>query len=619
MVRIGTILYYDASLGERRDLLLVELGQSSSLKRFYIKVKVFRRCESIKFIRSYNLTSQNLDALSDECLAIICLKRLYKNFSKPEGSFSLDYRDLDMSKKLYFLIISRSILQFDLGTSRKSNNADTPIHDLDRVEFTYKSYIERSIVLSNILEFSKSMNYISSNKDFRKKMIQMIILLIKDGEILQEIKKRSGINEVSTIVFWKLDIIYNSSLMDKMEVMALPEPPSTYNQFSFGQTFYSFDAIIKKSIHQEVLNRIDTAPISRLLSIRYRLRVLPDDFTQILIFFKINSKISDSLISTLYHEFRDEMLDSMKGIMSRTRSNSSCTNKDSRYNRGSYLYYIRSKKKLSRIMSNYTSLLNLASFYKLYLLFGSSQFSFPMFKDFRGRNYSYCSSHPVYNRITRNFLSFDSNLDVDSIRLSIYYRTLVNSIDASPSLTKDFSSFYAKTMSCSLEKDVFNYFLCILFIELFKFYKPKYIDLGPLPLSNVIQLGIKEWDNGLIDLTKSFNKIDEHIYFHKICSALKGFTGSGVLPNMTIVRDSIASFIQHWSYLLGAKDASVLQLLNLSGLDLYDFYIFIKKEVRLIISSCSPDLLPVYDEFVTRSVVKKPVMTSNYNVTKGRS
>lgn len=44
-----------------------------------------------------------------------------------------------------------------------------------------------------------------------------------------------------------------------------------------------------------------------------------------------------------------------------------------------------------------------------------------------------------------------------------------------------------------------------------------------------------------------------------------------------------------------------------------------KNKVRSIVFSSSPDLLPVYDEFITRGVVKKPVMTSNYNVTVGKS
>ena len=42
-------------------------------------------------------------------------------------------------------------------------------------------------------------------------------------------------------------------------------------------------------------------------------------------------------------------------------------------------------------------------------------------------------------------------------------------------------------------------------------------------------------------------------------------------------------------------------------------------EVRLLIIREDPDLLELYDKFITRSVVKKPVMTSNYNVTLNRS
>jgi hypothetical protein len=201
LIRIGTVLYYEESLGERSDSTLIELGPPSSLKKFYVRLKVFNRCESIRFILASKLTPQSLENLSNEELAIICLKRLCKNLAKSEGSFVLAYRDLFMSKTLYFLIISRSILQFDLSASRRSNELDILAQEWDKVEFTYRSYIERSVVLSNILEFGKSINYVSANKDFRKKMIQMIILLIKDGKILQEIKKRSGINEVSTIVF----------------------------------------------------------------------------------------------------------------------------------------------------------------------------------------------------------------------------------------------------------------------------------------------------------------------------------------------------------------------------------------------------------------------------------
>lgn len=542
---IGSVYYYDSLLGNQDGCLTFETLHLGKPKVYYIKIKSFDRDASYEFLKSINLDLSEFISLSDTDLALLCLKKLIKPLKGNKGVFKMLYRDLSMSKDLYFLMISRSILQFNFSLDSQEGKNPILLQNLDKMDHFDKCFVERSVVLSNILEFSKSMNFISSYKDFRKKMLQMIILLIKNGKIVQEVKRRAGFDTIQTVVFWRFRLLYASSLLEKIEVRALLYKPRIYNQFSFGYSFYSFDTLIKKSSHQEVMNKIDLAPIESLVSTRYKLGVSLEDFNAIIRFFNLNVDFSDKLIDDLYHSLKEEMLMLLSDINRCGFGSHSDYYSYSKSGKRSYKEYNITKAELSKVMSSYTSLINLSSFYKLYKLFGDSWFYFPMFKDFRGRNYSYCPSHPVFNRITRNFLVFDSLLEIGSLESSLYYRSVLLAFSEAVESFDYISHTFLSLKSTKFKLDHFLYFAGVLLIEMFKLHKSDYLSHTGLSLASIIDLGLKIWSGSKLAGGKCFDKIDDYIYFNKICCSLEALFSQGDLLNITIIRDSVASFIQH--------------------------------------------------------------------------
>jgi hypothetical protein len=77
--------------------------------------------------------------------------------------------------------------------------------------------------------------------------------------------------------------------------------------------------------------------------------------------------------------------------------------------------------------------------------------------------------------------------------------------------------------------------------------------------------------------------------------------------------------------LLNPKDISILEKLNLSGDNLYDFYLFsiflLKKVFKKYVNGsswtadCREYAVLIFDYFIDRNVVKKPLMTANYGVS----
>ena len=197
---------------------------------------------------------------------------------------------------------------------------------------------------------------------------------------------------------------------------------------------------------------------------------------------------------------------------------------------------------LGVLNSKYSSFLSLLSLVSLLRRGVDRGLYFPLFKDFRGRTYSYCPAHPIYNRLVRPFLEFNAKLDNLSLINSGYFK-LLSSLTLDPKFIGEIELIYIKSRS-SLTFEVFKYFIILFSLEIFKFHKGSYVDLfknGSLGLEWISYEGFKLRDTGVV----VFDKIDEKFYYNKVLRGLKGFISSGEVSNMTITRDSTASFIQH--------------------------------------------------------------------------
>jgi hypothetical protein len=277
------------------------------------------------------------------------------------------------------------------------------------------------------------------------------------------------------------------------------------------------------------------------------------------------------------------------------------------------------KKILGKLNSKYSLFISLLSLISLISRGTSKDLFYPMFKDFRGRIYSYCPTHPIYNRLIRPFIVLKSSLKYSEVRGSKYF-DLISSLDFGSDFVADMKLSHSNNPNL-MPFDIFLYFICVLSLEIFKFFKVDYLDLlegGGIHIKDAIIVGFSRRSDSLYNC----DKIDEKLYFSKMTESLNTLVSLGIIDDVTITRDSTASFIQHWSYLLGPVSSESLATLNLSGNNLSDLYIFSIKKIRgMLVKSADIDegILELYDAIVTRKTIKKPIMTANYNVSTGKS
>lgn len=285
------------------------------------------------------------------------------------------------------------------------------------------------------------------------------------------------------------------------------------------------------------------------------------------------------------------------------------------------------KQKISAYSSRLTKLSDLSYFIELYTIFKEKAFYYPYFKDFRGRTYSHCPSHPILNRVSRAFIWVEEEKkeDFENEQQTNYYSFLIESTWYLR--IKDEGSVN-KPQSLKKNKILF-YYLNILLIEYFKFYKSLYlIKSESLSIDEVLLFGYECYLS--TNAETAFNEkiklesIDEVFYHEKIKKSIKLLLEEEKIPDIMLNRDSTASFIQHWSYLLIPKNNEILESLNLSGCRLFDYYNYNIKFIRSIalktIEGYKSDTyiknyMIIFDYFINRKVVKKPIMTSNYGVT----
>jgi hypothetical protein len=119
---------------------------------------------------------------------------------------------------------------------------------------------------------------------------------------------------------------------------------------------------------------------------------------------------------------------------------------------------------ISKFSKHCTELNDLFLFFKLRELFGDSSIYYSFFRDFRGRFYAYCQSHPIINRVGRAFLKpypRSKELPINS-----FYFNKLNSLKIAAvlvPLTKSFNDFEKNLSKYTL------FYVNVLLLEIFKF------------------------------------------------------------------------------------------------------------------------------------------------------
>ena len=334
-----------------------------------------------------------------------------------------------------------------------------------------------------------------------------------------------------------------------------------------------------------------------------------------LIFKKDSDELDNINISNIIFEIKENIKQLVKILKNNTKSDNKKFILFSNHKSSLKCEYDNYNKSISELSVKLTNIYNLLYISILYSYYNKRVVYYPLFLCFRGRNYSYCGSHPMNNRNTRLSI-IPIKKGSNNLESSTYYNTIIN-ID-----NNRYQPFYIEN-KYKITEEKFKYIFNILIIEYFKFFKKDaIIDKGDgLSLEEIVESGYNYYINSI---HPKFDKIDEERYFFSIKESIDSYINGGEVKDTLIIRDSTASFIQHWTYLLIPKNESVLNILNISGNKLYDFYL---KNIPIIRDIYKQSLKQedrersekIFDYFINRSSIKLPLMTANYEVSYLRS
>jgi hypothetical protein len=175
----------------------------------------------------------------------------------------------------------------------------------------------------------------------------------------------------------------------------------------------------------------------------------------------------------------------------------------------------------------------------------------PYYFDFRGRLYPKSPLGFTHLKIIRPFFKLESFKDDNYILLedSIYFKKIL-----SLNIIINYDDYQ---LDMTL-KD--KYYLAIHLLELGKLFKSEIKVNEGITLQSFINLGIKYYCCNDFDSLK----VEDFTYAVSIVENINYYKIHKIYKNITIIRDSTASFLQHWGLKLGIK-SPYLSKLNLCG------------------------------------------------------
>jgi hypothetical protein len=157
----------------------------------------------------------------------------------------------------------------------------------------------------------------------------------------------------------------------------------------------------------------------------------------------------------------------------------------------------------------------------------------PYYYDFRGRIYPKSIVGFTYLKVLRatfRLPGFDRDIDWIDLKQSFYYQRIL-------SLNIMVDERFLKLELNSIDK----YFLIIHLLELGKYNKSRLVTSNGLSLQNMVDNGTELYFNQ----EDSNVSIDDLIYMKIIKDNITNFMNNNKFNNITIIRDSTASFLQH--------------------------------------------------------------------------
>jgi hypothetical protein len=231
-------------------------------------------------------------------------------------------------------------------------------------------------------------------------------------------------------------------------------------------------------------------------------------------------------------------------------------------------------------------------------------FYFHYYFDFRGRLYADSPIAYTHNRLFRYFYYYGAYTKEELLNfkklLPLLFLKNVGDILAQTNIKKEYSRI-------SYEDEVTQYYILIIFFEIGKLFKNKYVVEcdGCLTFEKIQQIGVYYFNNN--SLVAGENLYTQLEYLSLMC--MLDDLNNGLYLKYPIFKDATASGLQILTLLLGAKDRLTYVRSNLVNESVaYDAYYYIIKD--FLNSVIVPDHLKKY---FTRKILKIIIMVFNYN------
>lgn len=554
------------------------------------------------------------------------------NNKKLKTKFNLEFYNIDIF--IYLNIIAKST--YYIG------------HDhIDDDFCLYDGMLHRNIVLGNISRGIKVFKLLNTKIDIMKNTIKIMMCLAEKISQQKVIIRSKG--KYKTNFYVKLNLISNLNYSDRLYINFSQIEMKNFNNYLIGASHLTLTSFVKKANHQLLKNNINCNAIIKLskqpiymefmhwnffkksiikfIKVEFNLNItdsatiqdivnelsaLRNDFEKQILEYKLKKKsersISTKKIDLNYNdeasdenELSNKELDSVEKIDDEKKSDLNqeilnFTEEITEFNYYSEEFFKQKTLSIKGISRKIQQLYYILSAEKAKLL--SYPIYLPHYYDFRGRVYPKSIIGFTYLKVLRatfKLPGFDKDVNYINLRKSYYFKKILN-------LEIAIDNRFVKSELSDIDK----YFLIIHLLELGKYDKGRLVTSNGLSLQDLVNNGTKLYFNQEDDNVN----IDDLIYMKIIKDNIINFVNNNKFHNITIIRDSTASFLQHWGIKLVARDEYINKL-NLNGDIWYDAYtlvidIFLNEniEYREKIG---------FKEIFKRNILKNFIMITNYN------
>lgn len=228
----------------KQNYYYLDIGKGS--KRFYIYIS---RGLDMRKIRDFlskqlKLTQSEVEEYSDEGVLRRILGLIDLN-SMGSGKNNLKFNLVDRTSFFYFLVLTKALTTVNIN--RESGEEEVlDVLDINKDSSDdpfYPSFIEKTEVIGSIKYYLKLFIPLNKNYNFSNtfsKTIKTVLSLVKDGSLIQEIKRVSKNNLVKTTTFYKFRINYSIGVIGRVSLYSNIFPIKIHGDYSYSKSYQSF-------------------------------------------------------------------------------------------------------------------------------------------------------------------------------------------------------------------------------------------------------------------------------------------------------------------------------------------------------------------------------------------